>query len=134
MHLILAFTSGTLKSGKHDFHSGTSHFLRIPGLSRNRGNDRAETILHLWGEPLAVFLVALVLSGVMGERKLSGWLPLVAIGMWLKEFINYWYGIRSEKKHGDIIEDAEDKMPGGGGADEVPLPSAGGRKARVKRR
>ena len=49
-----------------------------------------------------------------------------------QEFINYWYEIRSEKKHGDIMEDAEEKMPGAG-ANTVPLPQAAGRKPRTKR-
>jgi hypothetical protein len=73
-----------------------------------------------------------MLRAFFTEHRLSTWLVLVAVAMWLKEFINFWYGIRSEKKHEDIIEDAKEKMPGSGAA-EVPLPAAGTRKPRAKR-
>lgn len=133
IHLLAAFNRETRKQGKHDFYSGTSHLLRMPGFSQNRGNARFETVLHLWIEPALVFVAATALRGFMAEQRLSFWLLIVAAALWLKEFINYWYGLRSEKKHGDIIEDAEEKMPAGGTFAEAPLPSAGDRKPRTKR-
>lgn len=133
LHLAVAFTRETQQKGKHDFYSGTSHLLRVPGFSQNKGNASFETVLHLWIEPACVFVLATALRGFLGETMLSAFLLFVAAGLWLKEFINYWYGLRSEKKHEDIIEDAEEKMPGGGSNTNAPLPTAAGRKSRVKR-
>lgn len=133
LHLALAFSREVNRQGRHDFHSGNSHLLKLPGLSQLRGNPSSETFVHLWIEPFLVLVAATALRGFFAERLLSLWLLIVAAALWLKEFINYWYGLRSEKKHGDIVEDAEEKMPGGGGFSDVPLPKAAGRKARVKR-
>lgn len=132
LHLLLAFSREVGRQGKHDFYSGTSHLLRLPGFSQLRGNPRSELILHLWVEPFLALTAAAMLRAFFTEHRLSTWLVLVAVALWLKEFINFWYGIRSEKKHEDIIEDAEDKMPGSSSA-EVPLPAAGTRKPRAKR-
>ena len=132
LHLLLAFSREVGRQGKHDFYSGTSHLLRLPGFSQLRGNPRSELIVHLWIEPFLVLTAAAMLRAFFAEHRLSTWLLLVAAALWLKEFINFWYGIRSEKKHEDIIEDAEEKMPGSGAA-EVPLPAAGTRKPRAKR-
>ncbi|HEY1080942.1 MAG TPA: J domain-containing protein [Prosthecobacter sp.] len=132
LHLILAFSREVGRQGKHDFYSGTSHLLRLPGFSQLRGNPRSELMVHLWVEPFLALTAAAMLRAFFSDHRLSKWLVLVAAAMWLKEFINYWYGIRSEKKHEDIIEDAEEKMPGSGSA-EVPLPAAGTRKPRAKR-
>ncbi|TLD71465.1 J domain-containing protein [Phragmitibacter flavus] len=132
-HLLAAFWREKERKGKHDFYAGTSHLLRIPGFSQNRGNQDFETVLHLWIEPAVVFVAAVFFRGFLSEQWLSLWLLVVVAGMWLKAFINYWYGIRSEKKHTDIIEDAEEKMPGGGAFAEVPLPNASGRKPKRTR-
>ena len=132
LHLLLAFSREVGRQGKHDFYSGASHLLRLPGFSQLRGNPRSELIVHLWIEPFLVLTTAAMLRAFFAEHRLSTWLLLVAAAMWLKEFINFWYGLRSEKKHEDIIEDAEEKMPGSGAA-EVPLPTAGTRKPRAKR-
>ena len=132
LHLLLAFSREVGRQGKHDFYSGTSHLLRLPGFSQLRGNPRSELIVHLWIEPFLVLTAAAMLRAFFAEHRLSTWLLLVAAALWLKEFINFWYGIRSEKKHEDIIEDAEEKMPGNSSA-EVPLPAAGTRKPRAKR-
>jgi hypothetical protein len=133
LHFSLAFSHEIARKGRHDFYSGTSHLLRFPGFSQLRGNSSFETVLHLWIEPFFVFAAAAILRAFFAEERLSKWLMVVAIAMWLKEFINFWYGLRSEKKHEDIIEDAEEKMPGGGSVADVPLPVAGTRKAKVKR-
>lgn len=133
LHLATAFARETQRKGKHDFYSGTSHLLRLPGFNQNRGNASFETMLHLWGEPLALFIAATALRGFLGEQRLSFWLVVVAAALWLKEFVNYWYSLRSEKKHEDIIEDAEEKMRAGPIAGQSPLPSAAGRKSRIKR-
>ena len=132
LHLMLAFSREVGRQGKHDFYSGTSHLLLLPGFSQLRGNPRSELMVHLWVEPFLALTTAAMLRAFFAEHRLSTWLVLVAVAMWLKEFINFWYGIRSEKKHEDIIEDAEEKMPGSGSA-EVPLPAAGTRKPRAKR-
>ena len=133
LHLLIAFARETQRKGKHDFYSGTSHLLRVPGFNQFRGNASFETILHLWVEPAAVFVAATALRGFMGEQRLSSWLVFVMAGLWLKEFINYWYGLRTAKKHEDIMEDAQEKIGGGGGLPDAPLPSASGRKPRAKR-
>ncbi len=133
LHLSVAFSRELARKGKHDFYSGTSHLLRLPGFSQFRGNQKFETLLHLWFEPFLIFASAGILRGFFAEHRLSLWLLFVAAAMCLKEFINYWYGIRSEKKHEDIIEDAEEKMPGGGTFAEIPLPVAGTRKPRARR-
>jgi hypothetical protein len=65
---------------------------------------------------------------------------------WMQEFMNRNDRIHSsekagsqresisKEKHGNVIEDAEEKMlSGAGDAANVPLPSADGRKARVRR-
>lgn len=117
----------------HDAYSGTSHLLCLPGFRQYQGKTNFGTILHLWIEPVAVFVIATALRTYSTDHRLSTWLPFVALGMWLKEFMNYWYGLRSEKKREDLIEDAEEKMPTGGSLTEVPLPSGGGRKPRMKR-
>lgn len=132
LHLMLAFSREVGGQGKHDFYSGTSHLLRLPGFSQLRGNPRSELMVHLWIEPFLALTAAAMLRAFFAEHRLSTWLVVVAVAMWLKEFINFWYGIRSEKKHEDIIEDAEEKMPGSSSA-EVPLPAAGTRKPRAKR-
>ena len=133
LHLVTAVLRETQKTGKHDYYSGTSHLLRLPGFAQQRGNTRFGTLLHLWIEPAIVFVAATALRGFMSELRLSSWLLFVVAAMWLKEFINYWYGLRSEKKHGDIMDDAMEKMPAGGsGAGSAP-PGAGGRKPRAKR-
>lgn len=132
VHLFWAFTSEAMKIARHDFHSGTSHLLRIPGLAEYLENGRLGIAVQMWVEPVLVLVAAIILSVVMGEHRLSLWLPWVAAGMWLKEFINYWYEVRWEKKQGDIMEDAEERMPGAG-ASTVPLPQAAGRKPRTKR-
>lgn len=133
LHLALAFSREVGKQGKHDFYSGTSHLLRLPGFNQLRGNSRFELVLHLWIEPFLVLTAAAMLRAFFAEQRLSKWLVIVAAALWLKEFINFWYGIRSEKKHEDIVEDAEEKMPGTGGGADVPLPAAGTRKPRTKR-
>lgn len=133
LHLLAAVTREVKKTGKHDYYSGTSHLLRIPGLEQNRTNSSLGTVLHLWVEPGIVFVAATALRAFLGEQRLSTWLIFVAAALWFKAFINYWYTIRAEKKHGDIIEDAEEKMPGAGGQTDAPLPNAGGRKPRAKR-
>jgi hypothetical protein len=132
LHLLLAFSREVGRQGKHDFYAGTSHLLLLPGFSQLRGNPRSELMVHLWVEPFLALTTAAMLRAFFTEHRLSTWLVLVAVAMWLKEFINFWYGIRSEKKHEDIIEDAKEKMPGSGAA-EVPLPAAGTRKPRAKR-
>ncbi len=131
IHLVAAFRRETKRKGRHDYDAGTSHLLRVAGFRENRGNAAFENVLHLWIEPTIVVVLAVALRGFMAETRLSYWLLAVAAGMWCKEFINYWYGIRSEKKHSDIIEDAEEKMPGTA-TSEPPVPNAGGRKPKGK--
>jgi hypothetical protein len=133
LHLLTAFTMETRRKGKHDFYSGTSHLLRLPGFSQQRSNEQVVTFVHLWLEPVIVVMSAAILKAFTEQGGLSKWLLLVAGGLWMKEFLNYWYGLRVEKKHGDIIEDAEEKMPGAGGSSSFPLPKAGGRKPRTRR-
>lgn len=133
--LQLSFTVGreTRGTGKHDAYGGTSHLLRVPGLDHLRANGGFVMALQLWMEPFFILIVATALRAFVGETRLSMWLLIVAVAMWFKAFINFWYGRRSEKKHSDIIEDAEERMPGTGGQREVPLPNAAGRKPRTKR-
>ena len=93
-----------------------------------------ERTVHLWIEPSLVLASATILAAFFDERVLSRWLLVVAPGFWLKEFLNYWYELRHEKKETDIKEDAEGKVIRQSGTPSVPMPSAGGRKKRVDRR
>ena len=131
-HLLAAFSREVKRTGRHDFYSGTSHILRLPGFSQLQGGSGFETIVHLWLEPLVIAIAATLLRAFAAELVLSRWLLLVAASLWLKEFINYWYRIRHDKKEQDIFTDAEEKM-GRHVGPEAPLPKAAGRKARVKR-
>ncbi len=132
IHLITAIKRETQRKGKHDFFSGNSHLGRMPGFAQSP-DGRTQSFLRLWIEPAAVLVAAIGLRGFFAERWLSYWLVIVAFALFFKELINYWYGLRSEKKHEDIMEDAQEKMPGGAGFADVPLPNAGGRKSRTKR-
>ena len=131
-HLFTAFSREVKRTGRHDFYSGTSHILKMPGFSQLQGGSGFETVVHLWLEPLVIVIAATLLSVFAAELVLSRWLLLVAASLWLKEFINYWYHIRHDKKEQDIFTDAEEKM-GRHKGPEAPLPKAAGRKARVKR-
>ncbi|MBL9144957.1 MAG: hypothetical protein JNM99_14850 [Verrucomicrobiaceae bacterium] len=132
-HLVVAFTRETRRTGKHDFYSGTSHILKLPGLTQFRGNARIELAIQLWVEPLIVLVVATILRSFFAEHLLSQWLRLVAVAMWCKEFINYWYHLRHRKKQEDVFSDAEETMDGNPSATEFAAPNATGRKPREKR-
>lgn len=131
-HLLIAFSREKNRRAKHDYDAGTPHLLKLLG-GANLHSPRLELAVHLWLEPAATVFAALVLRGVFSERILSGWLVLVAASLWLKAFINWWYGIRSEKKHSDIMEDAGEKVAESAGGVSVPLPNADGRKERVRK-
>lgn len=133
IHLVSAFRRELDRKGNHDHFSGSSHLLRLPGLQDLRGREKPETMIHLWLEPFLVFVAAAVLRAFFREQLLSSWLLIVALAFWLKEFFNYWYLLRSDKKQEDIMDDAEEKMPSMPGSADVPLPNAAGRKAKVKR-
>jgi hypothetical protein len=131
--LLFAVWSETRKTGEHDFFSGTSHILRLPGLTHLKSTSKAETVIQLWIEPFVVLVVATMLRGFFAERLLSKWLLLVAVSMWCKEFINYWYDIRHLKKQRDVFADAEETMAGNPSEENLPTPSGKGRKPRDKR-
>lgn len=133
VHLVIAFTKETRRTGEHDFHSGTSHILRLPGLRQFRHNTKAETAIQLWVEPFLILVAATAFRGFFAERLLSTWLLLVAVSMWLKEFINYWYQLRQRKKQDDMFSDAGDSMDGSPSSPQADPPSGKGRKQRVKR-
>lgn len=132
-HLMIAFTRETRRTGKHDFYSGTSHILRLPGMTQFRGIARAELAIQLWAEPFIVLVMATVLRGFFSEHMLSKWLLAVAAAMWGKEFINYWYQLRHRKKQEDVFSDAEETMEGNPSAPQFAAPSGKGRKPREKR-
>ncbi len=132
-HLIIAFTRETRRTGKHDFYSGTSHILRLPSLTQFRGIARIELAIQMWVEPFIVLVMATMLRGFFAEHFLSKWLLLVAIAMWGKEFINYWYQLRHRKKQEDVFSDAEETMEGNPSATQFAAPSGKGRKPREKR-
>lgn len=133
IQLGLAFARENKGTGSHDHHSGRSHILRLAGIDQEIEGRKTEILVQLWLEPLMILLLGAALRGFVGESRLSYWLLIVAASLWLKEFLNYWYGVRAEKKQGDILEDAEAKMPGRGAFGNVSIPKAGGRKARVAR-
>lgn len=133
LHLTVAFVSETRKTGKHDFFSGTSHLLRLPGLKESLGNPRGEVFIHLWIEPALVLAGSTVLRVIFAERFLSKWLVIVGIAMWLKEFLNYWYQLRHRKKQEDVFADAEEATDNSPASGQAEIPSAKGRKPRAKR-
>lgn len=132
-HLSVAFVSETRKTGKHDFYSGASHLLRVPGLKESLGNPRGEVIIHLWIEPALVLAASTVLRVIFAERFLSQWLVVVGIALWLKEFLNYWYQLRHRKKQEDVFEDAEEATESGTVSPQVEAPTGKGRRPRAKR-
>lgn len=131
-HLSIALVREQKRTGKHDHDAGTPHLLRLLG-DENQHLPRLDLAVHLWFEPALVLLAALLLRVMFDERPLSAWLIFVAPVLWLKSFINWWYGVRSEKKHADIMDDAGDKMSQAGGAGKAPLPKAAGRKERERK-
>lgn len=133
IHLAVAFHEQTLRSAKHDHFSGTPYLLRIVRLFAKDTSGNLETFVLLWLEPIFVGAVVVVLNLFFHERTLSGWLMWVVPAMWLKEFLNYWYELRHEKKETDIQEDAEGKMNRQAIGADVPLPNPAGRKRRVAR-
>ena len=132
-HLMIAFTRETRRTGKHDFYSGTSHILRLPGVTQFRASTRTGTAIQMWVEPFIVLVIATVLRGFFAERLLSQWLLFVAAAMWCKEFINYWYHLRHRKKQEDVFSDAEETMEGNPSSPQFGAPSGKGRKPREKR-
>ncbi|MGC3992050.1 MAG: hypothetical protein QM796_20625 [Chthoniobacteraceae bacterium] len=94
-HLITAFSRELKQQGKHDYFSGTSYFARLPFV-------KSELTAHLWAEPAVTCFIAIL----AGQR----WLLWTGVGLWLKEFINYWYVLRRQKKGGDALEDVADNL------------------------
>ncbi len=134
LHLLSAFLRELYGKGEHDHYSGRSHPLRVMRKSGRVPDPRFEMNLHLWGEPGAVFVVAIALRLVGGESHLSAWLLFVALCLWFKEAFNYWHRLRQRKRQGDIFDDTEDSVepPSGTGRNSPEAPKAT-RKARVKR-
>ncbi len=94
---------------------------------------RFETPVHLWIEPGLVFVVAILLRLLSGEERLSHWLAVVGVCLWFKEFLNYWYRLRHEKKQADIFKDAEEEIGGSPAMSQTGAPTGAGRKPREHR-
>jgi hypothetical protein len=107
LHLAITISREFRQTGAHDHYSGTSHALlliRLFGISK----EHAELRVHLWIEPALVLMISATLRVVFSERHLSVWLAIVALCMFCKEFMNYWYGeIRRQKIGKDMAGDAQ---------------------------
>jgi len=131
IHLLKAFGRELRRTGEHDYFAGKSHFMRLAALFRTEAREKIQQFVHLWLEP-AMVLMAGVFLGVAGVPALPAWLSFLALCLWAKEAINYWYRLRFQKKQGDVFADA------GEGLDheeenQPPAPSGAGRKPRQKR-
>ena len=133
LHLTISFVRELHRKGEHDRFSGKSHPFRLMRLCGRVETPRAEMIQHLWIEPGAVLLSAIVIRWIAGDARLSLWLLSAAGCLWLKEALNYWHQLRQQKRQEDIFADTEDSV-----ADTSPNtpnfePPVAARKARVKR-
>lgn len=133
IHLFKALAREIARKGKHDYHAGTSHFMRLAWLFQPGIRDRLAAFVHLWLEPGFVLIVAAFFA-VAGISKLPAWLTLLAFSMWGKEAINYWYRLRHHKKQSDVFSDAEEGMDHYPGTPAENNANAGtGRKPKKKR-
>lgn len=130
LHLLISFMRELHRTGEHDHYSGTSHALRWMGKTPGAS---AEMNLHLWWEPGVLLFAAVVLRLSLGERRLSGWLVLVAFSLCTKELLNYWYHLRHRKRQEDIFGDAGDTVEPSSPNSVAPTPPKATRKAGVKR-
>ncbi len=106
IHLLQAFSRELYRRGEHDQYSGRSHLARI--IRRGQGASPSfEMRLHLWAEPGAVLIAALLFRYPLGERHLSAWLMFAGVCLLLKESLNYWHHLRQKKRQEDIFDDAE---------------------------
>ena len=133
LHLTVSFVRELYRTGEHDRFSGKSHPFRLMRWWGRVETPRAEMIQHLWIEPGAVLLSALVIRWIVGDAHLSLWLLFAAGCLWLKEALNYWHQLRQQKRQEDIFADTEDSV-----ADTSPNtpnfePPVAARKARVQR-
>ena len=132
-HLTISFVRELNRKGEHDRYSGRSHPFRLMRLWGSVATPRAEMIQHLWVEPAAVLISAVVIRIMFGDTHLSLWLLFAAVCLWVKEALNYWHQLRQQKRQEDIFSDTEDSV-----ADTSPNtpnfePPVAARKARVKR-
>jgi hypothetical protein len=131
-HLLRALGGALRRKGKHDYYAGTSHFMRLAGLFRPRIRDRLAAFTHLWLEPGTLFIVSLV-AGAADVSNLPSGLSFLALCLWSKEAINYWYRLRHHKKQTDVFSDAEEGLDHYAEAQPAHPAGTGGRKPRQKR-
>ncbi len=131
VHLLVAFARELRRSGKHDYDSGTPHFMRLEGLFRPGIRERLEAFIQLWLEPAAVLVASLVLEAG-GVTKLPAWLAFLSVCLWTKEALNHWYRLRHHKKQSDVFSDAGEGLDAEPGH-TTPGPAGAGRKPRQKR-
>lgn len=124
IHFLIAYCSQWAHAAEHDQDSGRSILWAF--YSKNRG--RPEMLIHLFGEPALV-----ILAGMMIRSPLGYLLIICGIALFLKEWINAWLSLRSEKITEDALADAETRMDAqsleklppasGAGREEQPLKS-----------
>jgi hypothetical protein len=132
-HLLIAFVRELYHRGEHDHYSGKSHPIQFMRWTGRVPNPHFEMNVHLWAEPLAILVAALILRFVLGERHLSTWLAFAALCLWFKEAFNYWHHLRQKKRQGDIFDDAGDTVEPPSANPIQQEPPKASRKARVKR-
>jgi hypothetical protein len=131
-HLLRALRGELRRKGKHDYYAGTSHFMRLAGLFRPGIRDQLAAFTHLWLEPALVLFISLA-SGMAGISKLPSVLGFLALCLWSKEAINYWYRLRHQKKQTDVFADAEEGLDSYAHGQPAVTAGGGGRKPRQKR-
>jgi hypothetical protein len=107
VHLAFAALRQPSGQAEHDLFSGTSHAVRFRRWRGKVPGDDFAMHVHLWGEPIAVLLAALLLRHVFAEQRVSAWLFLAAPCLCAKEVMNYWYRLRQRKRQKDILDDAQ---------------------------
>lgn len=131
LNLLKAFGRELRRTGEHDYFAGKSHFMRLVGLFRTDARASIQAVVHLWLEPGLVLLAAVLLR-LSGTPSLPSWLTFLALCLWSKEAINYWYRLRFEKKQGDVFADAGEGLDRHTGS-QPEAPTGAGRKPRQKR-